>query len=96
MFVCNECGSEKVEMQVWVNANTFEPSQRTLIRIGNSGNYCVDCKKNVTFALKHQYEKKESCTHPKDSLVEYVKSKTAYCKECNTNISINGDSSKKD
>lgn len=83
-------------MQVWVNANTWDPSKRTMIRVGNSGNYCVDCQKNVTFALDYQFEKKSSCTHPENSLVEYVKGKEAHCKDCNTNISINGNSSKED
>jgi len=51
MFVCAECGSENVEQQVWMNINTWKPSDRCLLRVGTDGNFCRDCNKHVTFDL---------------------------------------------
>ena len=53
MFVCHECESEKVEMQVWVNANTFKLTDRCILQ-KNDENWCRSCNQNVKLKLKHE------------------------------------------
>lgn len=46
MFICSECGSKNVQMQMWVDPNTREVFDDVSSDL--KANWCDDCEENVT------------------------------------------------
>jgi len=62
MWVCDYCGSEDVEEQVWRNINTKEAT------IGNDYHQCVNCEESCTPMKHFDWQEKiaEECMGDKD------------------------------
>jgi len=62
MWVCDYCGSEEVEEQIWRNMNTKEAT------IGNDYHQCVNCEESCTPMTYFEWQEKiaEECGGNKD------------------------------
>ena len=54
ILVCDECGSEDIEIQAWVNANTDE----FISNIDEGDRWCDTCEENVCFCTKKEFEER--------------------------------------
>lgn len=53
ILVCSECGSLKVEIQVWVNANTDE--YLSDVDDDSDGTWCAECERHIDFCPKTEF-----------------------------------------
>ena len=68
MWVCDYCGSEEVEEQVWRNMNTKE------VTIGNDYHQCVNCEEMCVPMTYFEWQEKiaEECGGNKDKYDEIM------------------------
>ncbi len=56
IYVCDACGSRKIEIQAWIDANTNE--YLSDLDNGMSGQYCSECETNTNFCSLSDYKQR--------------------------------------
>ncbi|MBT1308511.1 hypothetical protein JQN09_14980 [Phocaeicola dorei] len=80
VYVCCECGSQQVEIQVWADANTDECHSD--VDDDSNGRWCTECESHIHFCSKAEFiQKMQAWWQSCDSI---TKERISGLKGCNT------------